>query len=570
MKPNQIILIINTIIVLTLFGCQPKTGETADIIYYNGTIITMNDSQKEVNSIAIKDGKIIAIGDWKTLKQKHSSDSTELKDLAGQTMLPGFIDGHSHFTLGMKMLAQANLNSPPVDSIRSISDLISRLKQHKERFGIKAGGWIVGWGYDPDQLEEKRHPNRKELTTAFPENPVFILHASFHMAVANSSALAIAGINAQTPNPVGGVIVKEENSDEPNGLLQETAMYELFGYLPTPTMEQSMYLLNATQELYASHGITTAQDGFTDSLTYAMLKAAAAQNALKIDIEALASFREAKYFIENETFGENNNGLRLAGMKVVSDGSPQGKTAYFREPYKTVVPNCTHECRGFPTVQPKQLEKLMASCYQNNVQLYVHANGDASIDMLLNTHEKVTDSLKMPNDKQRTVVIHSQFVQQDQLERYSKYDFVPSFFTNHAYFWGDVHLENLGEERANFLSPMKTTMDMGIICTNHTDYTITPIDQLFLLWTSVQRTSRTNQIIGKSERLTPYEGLKAITINGAYQHQNDDLKGSIEVGKLADLVILDGNPLTVEPDAIKDLKVLETIKKGEVIYSRKR
>lgn len=220
-------------------------------------------------------------------------------------------------------------------------------------------------------------------------------------------------------------------------------------------------------------------------------------------------------------------------------------------------------------VQPEELQRLMQTCYQNDIQLYVHCNGDASIDMLLDTHEKVVNESALPLDAQRTVVIHSQFVRPDQLEKYKAYEFIPSFFTNHAFFWGDVHTLNLGKERADFLSPMRSAIDAGITVTNHTDYNVTPINQLFLLWTSVVRQSRVKHIMGPEERITPYEGLKALTINSAYQHHIDHLKGSIEIGKLADLVILDANPLTVDPMAIKDIQVLTTIKEGKVIYQHK-
>jgi len=210
----------------------------------------------------------------------------------------------------------------------------------------------------------------------------------------------------------------------------------------------------------------------------------------------------------------------------------------------------------------------MKQCYEAGIQLYTHANGDGAIDLFLETHQSVIDSMANVPEDLRSVIIHSQFVRPDQLELYKKYAMIPAYFTNHAFFWGDTHLANLGEERASFLSPMKTTMDMGITCTNHTDFAVTPIDQLFLLWTAVNRVTRSGKILGEAERLSPYEGLKAITINSAYQHKQEHLKGSIKVGKLADFVILKENPLTVAAEKLKDIIVLETIKEGEMIYQR--
>lgn len=554
--------------IFLLASCTSPAVEEADIIFQGGDILTMNEAQKEVEALAIKEGKILAVGTLQSVG-KHKGANTQIRDLKGGTLLPGFIDGHSHFSYGMRMLAQANLSAPPVDDIRNIPDIIARLKEHRDKFNIAEGDWLLGWGYDPDQLEEERHPNRAELSAAFPDHPVFIRHASFHMGVANDRALEIAGIDANTPDPVGGVIVKEENSSKPNGLLQETAMGPVFPHIPKTTPEQLFQLIGETQQYYAGFGITTAQDGLTDSLAYDFLKEAAKRDVFYLDLEVLASFRNAKYFVENEVFDTPNNRVRLTGMKVTTDGSPQGKTAFFKDPYLTNVPGCTEECRGYPRISNQELAELMTTCYTNNIQFYVHCNGDASIDMLLDTHKRVTDSLNLPSDAQRTVVIHSQFVRDEQLNQYKEYGFIPSFFTNHAFFWGDTHLANLGTKRANFLSPMKTAAQRGIIATNHTDYPVTPPDQLFLLWTSMSRTSRAQKILGEEERLSAYEGLKALTINGAYQHRSEDQKGSLEVGKLADLVLLDRNPTAVSTAEIRNLKVLETIKEGKTIFTLK-
>lgn len=558
------------LIILLLTACQvkPKTvaKKSAEIIYYNGDILTMNDIEMQVESIAIKDGKILDIGFYKDVEKLKSANTT-LINLNGKTLLPGFIDAHSHFSLVMKMITQANLSSPPIDSIKTIPDIIDRLSQQKSKLRLGDDDIILGWGYDPDQLIERRHPTNEELTKAFPSNPVFILHASFHMGVVNQAALDLAGITAETANPAGGMIVRDFDTKKATGLLQETAMYLLLSKLPSATAEQMDQLFQMTQQSYARHGITTAQDGLTDYLSYQYLVEAAKQGKYFIDVEALASFRDFGKYFENPDQFKKVNRFRLAGMKITTDGSPQGKTAFFKKPYLTKVPGCMDDCRGFPMVEKSQLIEIMTSCYSRDIQLYVHCNGDASIDMLLTAHKEVTTNLGLPEDTQRTVVIHSQFVRPDQLQLYKAFNFVPSFFTNHAFFWGDVHTLNLGHERADFLSPMQSAYKMGITATNHTDYLVTPLDQLFLLWTSVNRTTRDGRILGKTERLTPYQGLQALTINSAYQHKQEQIKGSIAIGKLADFVILDRNPVTVHPDEIRDIKILETIKEGKTIYS---
>jgi predicted amidohydrolase YtcJ len=267
-------------------------------------------------------------------------------------------------------------------------------------------------------------------------------------------------------------------------------------------------------------------------------------------------------------WGVYNNHLRYCGLKIATDGSPQGKTAFLTKSYLTPVPGCSHDCKGFPNLTQEQINELMLGCYSNKVQLYSHCNGDASIDMMIKGHEYAMRKLNDSTADRRTVIIHSQIMRPDQLDSYKKYKMLPSFFTNHTFYWGDVHIANLGMERASFLSPMKSAMDMDIIATNHTDASVTPMDQLFLLWTSVNRISRNGVVVGGAQRIDAYRGLKALTINGAYQYFEENTKGSLKVGKLADIVILDKNPLKVAPIEIKDVKVVETIKEGKSIYKK--
>lgn len=216
------------------------------------------------------------------------------------------------------------------------------------------------------------------------------------------------------------------------------------------------------------------------------------------------------------------------------------------------------------------MNDLFILAYKNDNQLFIHGNGDASIDMIIAAHENACKELNQAlNKDRRTIVIHSQFVRPDQLETYVKYNMQPSFFTNHAYFWGDVHVENLGEKRAFFLSPIASADRLELKYTNHSDATVTPIDPLFTIWSAVNRVSRTGEVIGEDEKATPYQALKAITINAAYEFFEEDSKGSISLGKQADFVILDKNPLTVDPLKIKDIKVVETIKDGKSVYKYK-
>ncbi|QLG89030.1 amidohydrolase family protein [Chitinibacter bivalviorum] len=267
-----------------------------------------------------------------------------------------------------------------------------------------------------------------------------------------------------------------------------------------------------------------------------------------------------------ETFGKYHNRLKLGGIKVTIDGSPQGRTAFFTTPYLTGGPGGEEDWRGEPTIPAELVNKVVQRVYDLKLPLILHANGDAAIDLFLTAHEKAAaDSL---DKDRRTTVIHSQFARKDQLDKYAKYNIIPSMYTLHTFYFAEAHKANRGLEQAQYISPMRDAIDRGITVTNHTDFVVAPLDQMFMLWSAVNRVSRGGEVFGADQRITPMEGLKAMTINVAYQYREEDRKGTLEAGKLADLVILDKNPLKVEPMAIKDIKVVETIKEGKSIYRR--
>ncbi len=288
---------------------------------------------------------------------------------------------------------------------------------------------------------------------------------------------------------------------------------------------------------------------------------------------ALAGFSELAKNLNDSSivFNKYSNRFKIQGTKIIADGSPQGKTAFFTKPYETPVHGCTHHCTGLPSLNEKALHDLFLLAYKNDNQVFVHCNGDGAIDMVLKAHEDVCKELNQPLDKdRRTVIIHSQFVRPDQLKKYADYKIAPSFFTNHAYFWGDVHTENLGADRANFLSPIASSDKLGIKYTNHSDATVTPLNPMMTVWSAVNRESRKGKTIGDNEKATPYQALKAITINAAYEHFDEKTKGSLKEGKLADFVILEKNPLKEDPKSLKDINVLKTIKEGIVIYNSEK
>ena len=555
-----------------LVAAPGSAQQAADTIYFGGDILTMEGkAPRYVEALAVKDGRITFAGAISDAGRWKGPDTQEV-NLAGQTLLPGFVDGHSHIFLHVEGQDWADLSSAPVGTTNNFDDIIRALKDKQKELGADETEWLIGSGYDESLLDEKRHPTAADLDKAFPNTPVLLFHVSGHIFIVNSAGLKAKGVNADTPDPSGGVIVRLPNSREPSGELQENARFPFLDVIVKDRpVDESAKKLAKSFAYYARYGVTTVQEGGLQESHLPVLRAVAERGEMTLDFVGLVFQPVAEKLIAegNTQWGVYEKGVKLAGIKITIDGSPQGKTAYLSKPYLTPVPHCDEDCRGVSALTAEEVKELMLLSYQNNVQVYAHCNGDAAVDLMLAGHEYALDQMKEdPKAKdRRTVVVHSQVMRPDQLDAYAKYRIFPSFFTNHTYFWGDAHRANLGEERGSFISPMRSAIDKGIRAANHTDYNVTPVNQMFVVWSAVNRITRTGSVIGPEERITPYEALQAITINGAYMYFEEDGKGSLEPGKVADLVILDRNPLKVDPLAIKDIKVMETVKAGKTVFT---
>jgi predicted amidohydrolase YtcJ len=548
-------------------GCKssPSPSDTADTIYYGGDIITLNDAQPKAEAVAVKDGKILMVGSREEVEKNHKGTTTAIVDLAGKTLTSSFIDPHSHFSDSLEMADRVNVSAPPVGTAKNPAEIAALLSNYAK--SKESGELIIGYGYDENLMPKGQHLTREMLDKALPNNPVVVVHVSMHGAVLNSAAFTRFGYKDGMETPAGGVIARKPGTQKLDGLVMETAYLPVITALPVPTPEQVLAKGKAGQMIYAKAGITTAQEGATHLPQLEVLKGLAAQKLLFIDVVSYPFITDLDKTLEKypaSTFGVYDNRLKLGGCKITLDGSPQGKTAFFTTPYLTGGPGGEKNWVGEPTFPVAYINASVKKCYDNGLQLLMHANGDAAIDLALKAHEyAAAGSL---DKERRTVIIHSQFVRKDQLQKYVEYKFIPSFYTEHTYLFSNAHLLNRGKEQTAFISPMRTAIDMGLRPTNHTDYGVAPIDQMATIWTAVNRVSRDGTVIGPDQRITPLEALKAITINSAYQYGEEASKGSIEPGKLADLVILDKNPLTVPPMEIKDIKVVETIKEGKTIY----
>lgn len=544
-----------------------QKSRIADTIYINATVITVNDAQPTAEAVAVRDGKILAVGDRRTIEQLKGK-STQIIDLQGQTMVPGFIDPHGHlFQQGVAAVV-ADLLPPPDGDVDTIAKLQDKLRAWSQTPTAKKLGWIVGNGYDDSQLKEQRHPTRQELDAVSTEIPIIVIHQSGHLAAVNSKGLEIAGITSATPNPPGGLIRRQPGSNEPDGVMEENASHLVFNALLKTAKIDAKDPLNLVQkgcELYASYGFTTAQEGRASKSIYEAIRASAATGSLPIDV---AVYPDYVMHPDVQTWGVSRtytNHVRLAGIKLSADGSPQGRTAWLTKPYFQPPEGQPADYRGYGVLTDEQLIDRLDNAYKHNIQAIIHANGDASIDQIIMAVRQATEKYG-PADR-RTVLIHGQTVREDQLDEMKKLGIFPALFPAHTFYWGDWHREvTLGPERAARISPTRSVLNRGMKVTIHTDSPVVLPHATRTIWSAVNRRTRSNFLLGEDQRLTPLEALKALTIWSAYQYFEQDSKGSIEVGKLADFAILSDNPLTVEPMTIKDIQVLATIKEGKTIY----
>ena len=320
-------------------------------------------------------------------------------------------------------------------------------------------------------------------------------------------------------------------------------------------------MLEKAQNIYASYGITTVQDGFVPKELYQLFDYVAKKKLLKLDVVGYLDLKQSGEIYKDSPYvGEYINHFKIGGYKIFLDGSPQGKTAWMKEPYKNSEDYC-----GYPVLKDEKLYELIETSLDNKAQLLAHCNGDAAAEQYITQFERVLNN-RIEKETYRPVMIHAQFVHNEQLDRMKIINMIPSFFNAHTYYWGDVHIKNVGYERASKISPIKCAVDKNMPFTLHQDAPVIAPDMLKSIWCAVNRKTRSGTILGEEQCVSVWEALKGITIYGAYQYFEENTKGTIAQGKLADLVILDKKPLTCSKLEIDSIQVLETMKEGETIY----
>jgi predicted amidohydrolase YtcJ len=579
----------------------PATAQPAQTIYVGGDILTMKGPKPVyAQALAVRDGKIAAVGARDTVMRLKGA-ATEVVDLKGRTLLPGFIDTHGHMIYFGKNLMDADLFGS-----RDVADLVTRLKAHLPK--VPDGAWIVGFGYGARSLKEGRAPTIEELDTVSPDRPVLIVDSSGHLGSANSAAYRAAGIDASTPDPEGGSFARKADGRALAGPLEETALNALRRQRPPFTGELADRVAIEAARLWMSHGQTTAMDCGVglgdddvdlvrnaidrqllpidlyicskDSSVDAVAKAAgevrrdyANAPAGSIQIRqgaivdrarsAAGGARERLLAARADLDARYVNRVRLGGIKFWLDGSLD--TAWFTQPYSTNPPGKSGTYSGFRQVPDEVVDAAFDRYWTTGVQINLHMNGDAAVEQALRSIERAI--ARHGRADHRPVFVHGTYMRPDQVERMKAVGAVPSFLTSSIVSGGDAVVKMWGKERAFRAMAANTLSRKGLPFTFSHDAPVSPQPWILaLVDAGVNRTTASGQVVGPAERVSPYVALQAVTSMAAHQIKEERTKGTLEPGKLADLVILGANPLKVPPRTIKDIAVLQTVKEGRVVW----
>ncbi|MFM9023986.1 MAG: amidohydrolase [Planctomycetaceae bacterium] len=566
----------------TLFAATAAAADTADVLYVGGDILTMRGPQAEyAESLAVKDGKILFVGP-RAEADDRVGPATKIVDLAGKTLLPGFIDTHGHFVYFGKNLVDANLFG-----CTGVDDLVARMQKQAER--TPADGWIVGFGYQARGLQENRPPTSAELDRISADRPVMVVDSSGHLGAANAAAFRAAGITADTPDPTGGMFARQADGKSLAGPMEETALNAVRSKRPPFTGELASRAITGAAEVWASHGQTTAMEaglGLGNDDIGIVLNAID-QRLLPIDLyvaakdSALDDTLAASYAVASQYNPKAGgivaklraarpdldtryvNRVRLGGVKFWLDGSLD--TAWFTQPYTQNPPGKTGAFAGYRQIPDEVLDAVFDTYWPTELQIHMHMNGDAAADQALAAIAKAVKKHGMRDH--RPVFVHATWLRIDQIEKMKACGAIPSFLTPGMIPGGDAVVRLWGPERSAGAMASRTFLRAGLPFTYSHDAPVSPVPSILaLVDAGVNRLSGSGQVVGADERVGPYDALRAVTATAAYQLKEEKTKGTLEAGKLADLVILDRNPLKVEPTTIKDIAVVETIKEGTTVY----
>ncbi|MBM7645595.1 putative amidohydrolase YtcJ [Scopulibacillus daqui] len=534
---------------------------SADVVFINGEVITVDKQNRIVEGVAVKDNRIVAVGSFQEV-QDYIGEETEVIDLEGKTLLPGFIDSHVHLTMyGVNQLG-VNCKSQHIESIEDIFAELRNQAEHKPK-----GEWIRASGFNEMAVKEKRYPTIAELDAISTDHPIIIARTCGHISIANTKALELAGIDEKTPDPKGGMIHRGHNGQLTGRLIEAANMY-INSVAAYSEAELRQGMKKASDHFIAA-GITSVHDaGAYGADSYRILQQAINDHDVRVRVYALVcSLNDSHKFVHKMVnagvlTGTGDERFRIGPVKLFVDGSSTGPTLATRAPY-TSDPNDT----GILYYKEEEIYRILGEAHKKGYQITVHAQGDRAIEMYLNCVEKALE--ESPRNNHRHRIEHAGISSPDLQERMKALEVIPIVNPPFPYEFGDIYVHHYGE-RVNDMYPARDFIDKKIIAAAGSDSPVTHFDPLLGIHTAVNRKSQTGKDIGSNQCISVLEAIRLYTWNGAYASFEEDIKGSIEVGKLADLVVLSDNILNIEQEKIKDLKVELTMIDGDILYQREK
>ena len=534
---------------------------SADKILINGKVLTVDANDSIVEAVAIKDGRFLATGTTDDIKGLAGPD-TNVMDLDGKTVLPGIIDSHTHPSMLASHLTEINCRSPEVKGVEDIKQMVKARAQEFE-----PGKWIRGANFNDSKLAEKRHITRWELDEVAPDNPVFLRADTGHQAVVNSKALELANVTNETPDPSGGEIQRDENG-EPTGLLYEMAMGLVALIIPPYTVEELKTGYIEVLNQFSQWGVTSTHDASGDELGIRAFHQLLNEGKRQVRVSLMVllfprtqnevNIGDALKNIGIES-GFGNDWLKVMTLKIFADGSGAGGTAAVYEPQ-----NRGPKGLGLMMTDPSIIEPAVIQAHAAGLRCSIHSIGDRGIDVALDCYEKAQKLKPVPDMRHR--IEHNSCCTPKQLERIKALGVVPSSSIGYMYGLGDQYLENFGPERSRWLHPHKTMKEMGIIAGGNSDCPITFYPPFVQMYAAVTRKSCSGQVVGPEEAISIMDAIRVYTWNGAYLSKDEDKLGSIEPGKLADLIVIDRDITATPPEELLETKVLTTIVDGKIVY----
>ncbi|MGB7287116.1 MAG: amidohydrolase [Salaquimonas sp.] len=537
---------------------------TKALIYQNGSILTVDQANTTVEAVGTIGERIVATGQLADVQKLMPADA-RIIDLQGRTMIPSFIDPHGHFPdSGFVACLRADLSSPPKGSCKNLHDIFDRLRKKVEK--TPKGEWVMGAALDETSLAEFRMPTRNELDAISSEHPIWVIHSSGHCGVANSLALARQGISEETLDPLGGRYLRDVDTGLLNGYIEGlSAMGEMSDTHFLINSENFKIGFDASREEYLSHGVTLAQNAWAANELLELFHEVSLKGDPGIDLILLPIAELEPEFSATglgKTWPDNRH-IILGPRKLLTDGSFLMRTALLSEPYYTGAPGKEPDF-GLAYMEREILFAEVQKLHDMGFQIHTHCNGDASADMYLDAIENAIS--KNPRSDHRHTLIHGQVMRIDQMDRCKNLGVTISFFSAHIFYWGDKHYELfLGPERAQNISPAKWAQEAGVRFTIHNDASVTPTRPLHLMHCAVNRKTQSGRVLGEHQRISAESALRAHTIDAAWQVFQENERGSIEVGKLAEFAILSENPIE-NPDQLGKIKVMETIRYGKSVW----